>query len=353
MWKYTNKIKIVYSVDSTVTYNDQKYPMAFVVTNDSQLKTATEWAKGYDENRNQIDGAVVETENKDFTLTIIKSADNSWSGGKRSFWTCLIEKDGIDTFGVGVNADFLMEYIKEATIIKGVGTEKVILAKDNGNLGAIVPGSSLYKELVEDENRRTLIATSKKTSKWRKGWSYCSLTQEDWMLGEFYDNLAYDQEYVSNRKYKYRFTNPGRKVVLWGNCAWNAKTSDKIFYILSNKYHRNEKIPARVENNKFIEFNSDAEYYDKLHELVLEHLEDGIKTTENWRKPSVAEVAVVAMTFYDIDESYTKDILEYLLKNYTDKDWATDSDDITLEWEGTNYTFDNWKDFIEQLMSFC
>lgn len=116
-WKKMDKIIIVYKLYSN---------KAFVVDidNENQISIAIHWAVGYDQ---KTKPKMIETENKDFSFEIIDSADNSYNGGKLSFWMCRIEKDGIEPFEVGINADLLVDMIRESTLINGKAQEKVFL----------------------------------------------------------------------------------------------------------------------------------------------------------------------------------------------------------------------------------
>ena len=347
MWQTADKIKIVFNNrDYTIMHNGKKYPMAFVVVNDVQLDTAKKWAslevKGIDKNIK-----IIEVDNKDFTLSLAKAPDKSWSqGGALSFCNCIIEKKGIPPFAVGINTEYLFENIFETTLINGVFQDKVIFAKQHNNTGAIVVGSSIYNEVMADNITREKVKTGKKTKTWIRGSVYATPTISDLYLGEFNSQLDFG--------YKNSFTiniyqNPTKVLVF---APYNAAKSinENVAFVMN--YHTNNPIPARVCTAEVI--HDDANYIENLKNSYY----DGFKTTIlNNELNYTTELIKRAFYFYDIDPKYTKKLLTLLLdirKKYPDSFNNYEEDDITkinVTWNGKSYTHKTFDDCIKNFIN--
>jgi len=181
IWKKLDKITIVYEC---YRHQNNKIPTAFVVEtgNDAQLKTAINWARGWD---HDITPEMVTIENKDFSFEIISSAGNSYNGGKLSFWMCRIKKDGIKTFDVGINVNLLVDTIRESTLVNGKMQNKVFFAKLDGNLGVLHEDMQEYQQFIKDQTLRDNVKNGKKTTKWQPGWTYQSLSETVVMHGYY------------------------------------------------------------------------------------------------------------------------------------------------------------------------
>lgn len=344
MWQTADKIKIVFNnYDYTITHKGKKYPMAFVVVNDTQLNTAIEWADDGEGKKVKI----IETENKDFTFSLANAPERSYSqGGKLSFCNCIVEKEGIPSFAIGINTEYLFENIFETTLINGVFQDKVIFAKQHNNTGAIVVGSSIYNEVMADNIIREKVKTGKKTKAWIRGSVYATPTISDLYLGEFNSQLEFD--------YKNRFTinisqNPTKVLVF---APYNAAKSinENVAFVMN--YHTNNPIPARVCTAEVI--RDDAQYIENLKNLYYDGLETTILNNElNYTKDLIQR----AFYFYDIDPKYTKKLLTLLLdirKKYPDSFSNWDEDDITkinVTWNGKSYTHKTFDDCIKNFIN--
>ena len=192
-WKQIGGISIIYSTNDNMEYNGKKYPKAYIAEtkNKKAIESGIKWAKGY--YSNPTAPKVVETDNNDFSFQIISAAGNSWQGGKLSFWMCLMEKKGINPFAVGINADILCDLILETVMNKGKTDEKVFFARKNGQLGVLHKNMSSYQELLKDEQLKKDVA-KKKTTKWKIGYKYQTLTTDDIMFGMFSKIVSFDYD---------------------------------------------------------------------------------------------------------------------------------------------------------------
>ena len=271
-WKQLDKIDIVYSVNSTVEHKGKTYKKAYIVesgntkAHEKSLTSAKAWACGY--SRDKIEPTIIQTENKDFSFQIISAAGKSWSqGGKLSFWMCIVEKKDIEPFAVGINADILCDLILESTMYNGGTKEKVFFARKNGQLGVLHENMPSYKELLKDQEIKKNINKGK-TSKWKIGYSYKTLTQEDIMYGYFKpivstnhkdDYILYTLDF--NAKFRPYYTSTYTKEGL------------KDFKCYIN--HLPAKCPARQEGSKI--FDETPNYYNEACSKIIEYCKSEFK----------------------------------------------------------------------------
>ena len=177
-WTKIDKIAIIYNRDTGKDGVKQAYVSD--AKNKNTMETGIRWSKSDNPDIAYVD-------NSGFSAEIISSAGHSSQGGRLSFWTVKITKDGIEPFYVGVNSDLLVKLIKESHINFGYVSERVIFAKENGRMGLLHKNMASYKDMIDDDNKRKehLSNKVKKTKAWIPGCTYKTLTQEDMCLGEF------------------------------------------------------------------------------------------------------------------------------------------------------------------------
>lgn len=344
MWKTAEKVKIVYSVHDKIEYKGKKYPQAFIVTKDTQLNGAISWANWGGKKK----PIIVETDNKDFTLTIGYAPEDSYNGGKRSFCNCIIEKDGIDTFVVGINSEYLFNELVETTVVNGVFQSKIIFAKNNNNLGAIIEGSTLYKELMKDEGTREKIATSKKTKNWIPGSVYSTLTMSDLYLGEYRDVVDLDctSTITYGDTYKLTYSKEGPKKPFMETYRNERNYGELVFRGLSRTYN-SDKVSARVFTKELIPF--DANYKTTIENKMYDYLKKNFK--DRWIR--VTDIISTGFRFYDEDPEYTKKML-YLALDYLKSGvdlWYLDRVEYYhIYWEADHYQFKTCEEFINKLI---
>lgn len=182
-WTYAKQINIVYAVNKTITINGVDYPKAYIVdsSNKNQMNAAIRWAT---EHTKDISPLVINTDNEDFKFSLATAAFGSNQGGKVSFWMCLVSKNDIKPFVVGINSDLLLTFLLNSTFVRGVCNKKVFFARQNGQLGVLHKDMDEYKELLKDIETKIEI-NKHKTTKWKIGYSYNTLTQSDVLLGYY------------------------------------------------------------------------------------------------------------------------------------------------------------------------
>ena len=204
-WKLLDNIIVVIAAAENTKYGCRQ---GYIVDpkNKKQLESALDWGRRavyeHDEDGNLLkddkgillwhyeDAKAVETDNKDFTLQLLESAGGSSQGGKLSFWNCLITKDDIKCV-VGINSELLLELMLQSTFTNGVCDKKICFARKNGNVGALHPKMTQYKDAIKDNKIRKSVNT-KKTSKWQLGHNYVTLSKNEFYLGNFYQPIKYD-----------------------------------------------------------------------------------------------------------------------------------------------------------------
>ena len=282
-WKQIGGISIIYSTNDNMEYNGKKYPKAYIAEtkNKKAIESGIKWAESYEWSKDyktstRREPTVVETDNNGFSFQIISAAGNSWQGGKLSFWMCLMEKRGIKPFAVGINADILCDLILETVMNKGKTDEKVFFARKNGQLGVLHENMPSYQELLKDEQLKKDVA-KKKTTKWKIGYKYQTLTTSDVMFGMFskivsfdYDNGGYSwPRRESQLTISLDFTQPD--YALYGSLYKdkNPKMNEvykEILEDLSYDYLKS-KCPSRQEGEQI--FEETPTYYKDLIDYML------------------------------------------------------------------------------------
>lgn len=162
-------------------YNNESIPQGYIVNIDNKkmLDTALSWAKTYEYPRDETTGkylvdeeghtvtiiheGIVHTyENGLFEFTVHDSADRSSQGGKLSFWTAVIKAPDNKEFRIGINADILLDLIKNNDFLNGVCQNKVWLGRIKGSqVGAFTANMPDFKQAIVDEQIRNTKPTVK------------------------------------------------------------------------------------------------------------------------------------------------------------------------------------------------
>lgn len=186
-----------------VLKNSSKYefPQGYLVEpfNKKQLESARNWACTTEQDKftkqvTQVDAIEIVTDNKGFKVTLLESANESYQGGKLSFWNCLIEKEPDIKCIIGIDQSSLLSLLKQSTLINGVLQERVSLYKSS-TAGAMHPGMKEWKEAITraDDKPR-----APKTTKWVLGQSYKTLTTEDMYICNIYKAYELDEKVVED-----------------------------------------------------------------------------------------------------------------------------------------------------------
>lgn len=324
-WKKLDKVSIIYSTDSTVEIKGKKYPKAYIAEtkNKKTIESGIKWAESYEwskdyKTKTHREPAIVETDNKDFSFQIISAAGNSWSqGGKLSFWMCLMEKDGVEPFAVGINADLLCDLILETTMYNGVTKEKVFFARKKTQLGVLHENMPSYQALLKDEETKKNFKVGK-TAKWKPGYAYDSLTQSDVMFGQFSGVLKVVEQwgYYNDGQYILNVDFKAPDIVCYSTCYdWRKFDTVSIYKDIfelikdsKDSYYYHTKCPSRKEGNK--KFDVGDNYYN----TIVKYVTNELKSSNSQYK--VIDRIVCACALYKYDPNATIDLLKHTKTSY-------------------------------------
>lgn len=204
--------------------------------NTKVLETALNWAEQmiypsegtWEEKMSKaykFEGIQNKYKNGHFRMRLSESADNSWNGGKLSFWNCNITAPDGKTYLVGINQDLLCSLLMNCTLIKGEVQEELWLGKQQGNTG-------LYTEDMEDFKQAQLEVKQKeemksKTKKYSVGDLVGTLTKDYIYLGEYTK--------IKNYRYTYDYSyGPDPRLVIH-RC--NDEDVGKKFHLYLERYN--------------------------------------------------------------------------------------------------------------------
>lgn len=224
-----------------------------------------------------------------------------------------MEKKGIKPFAVGINADILCDLILETVMNKGKTDEKVFFARKNGQLGVMHGNMPSYQELLKDEQLKKDVA-KKKTTKWKIGYKYQTLTTSDIMFGMFSKIVSFD--YDNSDRYAWPskdsqlnisldFTQPDYPLygILYKDK--NPKMNDvykEILEDISFDYLKT-KCPSRQEGEQI--FEETSTYYKDLIDYMLKEKNDA--TDDHYR---IYYFIRKAFSIFRYDKDTTITILE-------------------------------------------
>ena len=169
--KIPNKVKIV----------ENNCGQGYLVTADTQLDGAINWAESYSYSANKYKAKVYEYDNGKFTISLYDSADRSSQGGKLSFWNCTIHSPDGKDFIIGINADILFNLMMNSTIVNGDIQGNVWLGKEKNNTGVYTEDMEDFKQARKED----IIRETKKTNKYPSMSIVSTLKDKELYLGEF------------------------------------------------------------------------------------------------------------------------------------------------------------------------
>lgn len=255
-WSLMKSIKIVYSVYDTIEVNNKKIPKAYIVdsSNKKSLQTAIDWASHNYGQYKGIEPTIIETVNSDFNFSIGESAGGSFQGGRLSFWMCIASKEGVPEFAVGINADILVNVLLQSTFTNGKCSEKVCFARKSGQTGVLHPKMTEYQEAIADEKLKK-NANKGKTSKWKIGYEYNTLTKSSMLLGYFKCPLHLNADYPK-QVVTIDFNDKARPLLAntYEDIDGSVDFSRIIIHnLLYYRYNFVDKCPLRQEGKKVID----------------------------------------------------------------------------------------------------
>lgn len=246
-----------------------EYPIhqGYVVDADNKdmLESAMNWAKcpkrkedgaGYE----YIEGIQHIFENGKFKVSLAKAAGGSSQGGKLSFWNCIITCPDNQQFLIGINSEFLIEFLLNNTVVNGVCDADIFLGRISGNVGIFTKNMPSYEQFLEDESTRKLYA--KKTSNYKPGDIVSTLTTESIIyLGTA--ETRFDAKYNYSKGYVIHiYKKPHIMHIFKGKTWWVDELASKPKRAVTG--HENSfPTPQEVISNKY----SNDSIFDKLNRL--------------------------------------------------------------------------------------
>lgn len=357
-WSIYDKITLVIKQEK---FRKTNYNQAYVVnTKDKkQLQTAINWGtitkyhktendKPNDYYKEEIKPLIVETDNTGFTICLLNSAEGSSQGGKVSFWNCLIEHEELDIHVViGINSELLLNVLLQNDFSHGKCLNNFSFARCNGAVGLLSTNMVEYKEALKD--MKTKSAKSKgKTTKWKIGHSYETLTMSNLYLGEIY--RPFEVKVVTDYSYS-SFKGDHRKIYLIKNIEQKRHASIDLRYKADDYLENLENIDKLLNyfKDKALEICKDSKNNNKLGFVTREFeglVSDG-KAYMFEKLPSRQEGKITM----SIDESTYKDKIhncltemkELVLNSYSEHKYLLDVDELS------SFFVDTYKRDIESV----
>lgn len=350
-WSLLKKVKIVYSNNDYITVNNKKIPKAYVVdaSNKKSLETAISWAAGY----SNAEAKIIDTDNSDFSFTIGRSAMGSTQGGKLSFWMCIMSKKDVPEFSVGINADLLVNVLLQSTFIDGKCQEKVMFARQSAQLGVLHRKMSEYEEALHDEELKSSISKNK-TSNWKIGYEYNTVTKSDMLLGYFKCPVQFKDERVGfgynyTRIVKIDFNTKSRPFIVHpyknkdGSLDWKSIISNDF---MSYDYHFISKCPSRQEGTQLL---NEKAIEKELPEKYLKYISTEFGTGRLYEY-AFFEIIGSAFILYDKYPEITKQILERSINWIKLSKERWNCFDLYLEYDGKTEKINNDIELVEHLL---
>ena len=174
----------------------------------SMLESAMNWAhrwvydysiKGWEEREKsavEFFGIQNRYKNGQFRLKLCESANNSWNGGKLSFWNCTITAPDGKDFLIGINQELLCNLLQSCTVVKGVVQEDVWLGRQKNNTGVYTVNMEDFIQAKEEIKLKTVF--SDKTSSYVVGDIVGTLTKQYVYAGVIYEHYTTYTSYDYN-----------------------------------------------------------------------------------------------------------------------------------------------------------
>ena len=277
--------KVKFIVKNQDNYKSLEGKTAYVAFDKNGEKTGLKWAeyvRYMGSERVEIAPDIVECDNSDFELTILKSPSYSSQGGKLSFMMCKIEKGDI-SYNVGINTDILVELLTHSTFKNGKCQEPVVFVKADGQLGMLTKAMAVdayaWKKQILDKKK------AEGTTKWEPGVFYASFEKSDAYVCDLvyaFDVKKVSNEYTGITEYKVSAKHHKRKLAVsaddysrkkkeTGNIA---KLSEYLWKYASVKAY--SSLPKRAKTGQKLKFDMSAKDYveQRQKELVSDLLDD-------------------------------------------------------------------------------
>lgn len=330
-WTLYDEVTLVIKKENSYKYKE--YPQGYVVNpkDKKQLNTAINWGRirHYKKDKNGeyivdskgnsicdiLEPEIITVKNEGFKLTLLDCANGSYQGGKLSFWNCLIKNKEVECV-VGIDSKLLLNVLLQNNFTHGTCEKELKFARCSGGVGLLNENMTEYKEALKDmESKRNI--NKNKTSKWREGHNYITLTKDDTYLGKLYCPISIDvkhsYEYFSSNEICITFSknkNPYRYCVVETDRLSNiTKLSNLFEKLYKNSLNKKEELE---KSNK-----SCTTIYDVLrcYSILLDNYETMTKLPSRREGDFVIDMDVPFGEYIDSYMRKIKSIILELLKN--------------------------------------
>ena len=198
-----NNFKSIIIPDEIIIVENKK-GQGYIVNpdNTNMYESALNWANGWSKDFTPI---THKYKNGQFKLSLKECADQSYNGGKLSFWNCnVICPDGVELL-IGINQETLCLLLMACTSINGDIQEDIYLGTYKGNGAAFTENQIEYIEAKNQSKLRNKEV--KKTSKYIPGDIVGTIKDRFLYLGEFdcyFDvnkNYYWEDKHYDSRRY--------------------------------------------------------------------------------------------------------------------------------------------------------
>lgn len=281
--------KVKFIVKNRDDYNSLEGKTAYVAFDKNGEKTGLKWAeyiRYMGSERVEIAPDIVECDNSDFELTILKSPSYSSQGGKLSFMMCKIEKGDI-SYNVGINTDILVELLTHSTFKNGKCQEPVVFVRADGQLGMLTKEMAIdayaWKKQILDKKK------AEGTTKWEPGVFYGSLERLDAYVCDLvyaFDVKKVSDEHTGITEYKVSDKHHKKKLVVSADDYSRKKKEKGNIANLSEylwKYaavKAYSSLPKRAKTGQTLKFDMSAKEYTEQKQK--EQVSDLLDTYEKY-----------------------------------------------------------------------
>ncbi len=218
-----------------------KFPWAYIAIDKSSLESGLRWAES-----KQFPSESITIKNGSIkAVTIYQASDGSSTGGKLSFWTCILTLPDDRQCFIGINSDNLCDFIKVNNFVNGKCEANIYLGRENSQQAMFTENMDSYQEGL---NKREL-KSMKQSANYKPGDIVQSMTQNQVYIGKIYRYLdIYQKKIYSYSTHGYIVDyivvwNRNPEVIHWLPSI-NIDTMETDIYIYTNQCY--SKKPKRI-----------------------------------------------------------------------------------------------------------
>ena len=282
--KITKRVILV----EKIGYDQESIHQAYIVCDGDKksLENAISWGETniYDytsKSYKHLDAVVHNYDNGEFILTLKNCADVSCSGGKLSFWNCIITTPDNKDFLIGISAEVLLDLLLNNTFINGKCSKKVYLGRIGGQQAALTDNMQLFKDTVNEEKEQKEITRSL-TRDYQPGDIVKTKTVEEVYLGEVKLSFIPDWDWLKNC-----YTSSGEvRLLVYGKPTTryiyaenyiDESQKDYIYFSVEGKATKPKRAVAGKHDYSVERLKSEG-----LKNILVKRLDENINSKNTW-----------------------------------------------------------------------